>query len=51
MGRAVDVFLDFSKEFDPVSHNLLLDKLARYRLEGWSVRWVRNWFTGTHRRW
>ncbi|KAK4817762.1 hypothetical protein QYF61_026985 [Mycteria americana] len=41
MGRAVDVvYLEFSKEFNTVSHSLQLGKLARYRLEGWSARWV-----------
>ena len=39
MGRAVDVvYLDFSKAFNTVSYSLLLDKLARYSLDGWSVR-------------
>lgn len=32
------------------SHSLLLNKLARYRLEGWSARWVRNWLTDCTRR-
>ena len=51
MGIAVDVvYLDFSKAFDAVSHSLLLDKLARYRLDGWSARWVGNWLTGRPQR-
>ncbi|KAK4815622.1 hypothetical protein QYF61_004837 [Mycteria americana] len=51
VGRAVDVvYLDFSKTFDTVSHSLFLDKLARYRLDGWSVRWVGNWLTGCTQR-
>ena len=50
MGRAVNsVYLDFIKAFDIGSHSLLLNKLARYRLGGWSARWVGNWLTGhTH---
>ncbi|KAK4811368.1 hypothetical protein QYF61_027597 [Mycteria americana] len=45
--RVVDVvYLDFSKAFNALSHSLLLDKLARYRLDGWSARWVGNWLTG-----
>ena len=32
--------------FSAVSHSLLLAKLARYRLDGWSARWVGNWLTG-----
>ena len=38
--------LDFSKAFATVSHSLLLDKLARHRLDGQSARWGRNWLTG-----
>ena len=36
--------------FDAVSHSLLLNKLARYRLDGWSARWVGNWQTGNTQR-
>ncbi|GAB0176166.1 mitochondrial enolase superfamily member 1 [Grus japonensis] len=45
--RVVDiVYLDFSKAFDTVSQSVLLDKLARYRLDKWSAKWVGNWLTG-----
>jgi len=51
MGRAVDaVYLDFNKAFDTVSHSLLLDELARYRLDGWFVRGVGSWLTGCTQR-
>ena len=40
-GRAVDVvYLDFSKAFDTVSHDILLGKLRKYGLDEWSVRWI-----------
>ena len=35
-----------SNVINAVSHSLLLAKLARYRLDGWSARWVGNWLTG-----
>jgi len=43
-GRAVYVvYLDFSKAFDTVSHNILLGKLRKCGLDEWSVRWIGNW--------
>ena len=47
MGKAVNVvYLDFSEVFNIVSHSLLLDKLSRHRVDGWSVRWIGNRLTG-----
>ncbi|GAB0179825.1 mitochondrial enolase superfamily member 1 [Grus japonensis] len=43
-GRAVDVvYLDFSKDFDTVSHNILIGNLRKCGLGEWTVRWVENW--------
>ena len=43
-GRAVAVvYLDFSKAFDAVSHNILRGKLRQCGLDEWTVRWVENW--------
>ncbi|KAK4826086.1 hypothetical protein QYF61_005045 [Mycteria americana] len=39
-GKAVDVvYLDLSKAFDMVSHNILLEKLAAHGLDGRTLRW------------
>ena len=43
-GKALDiVFLDFSKAFDTVFHNILLEKLAAHGLDKYSLCWVKNW--------
>jgi len=46
-GKAVDfVYLDFSKAFDIVSHNTLLEKLAAHGLDGCTLCWIKNWLNG-----
>ncbi|PKU41248.1 rna-directed dna polymerase from mobile element jockey-like [Limosa lapponica baueri] len=46
-GRAVDVvYLDFSKAFDAVSHNILTGNLRKCGLDEWTVRWIENWLNG-----
>jgi len=42
-GKAVDVYLHFSKAFDTVSHRTLLEKLAAHGLDGCTLRWIKNW--------
>ena len=38
-GKAVDVvYLDFSKAFDTVPHNILMEKLAAHALDGCKLR-------------
>ena len=50
-GRAVDVvYLDFSKAFDTMSHNILLGKPRKCELDEWSVRWTENWLNGRAQR-
>ncbi|PKU42444.1 hypothetical protein llap_7244 [Limosa lapponica baueri] len=42
--RATDViYLDFSKAFDTVSHNILIGKLRKCGLDEGTVRWIENW--------
>ena len=50
-GRAGDVvYLDFSKVFDTVSHDILLGKLRKCGLDEWSVKWIENWLNGRTQR-
>ncbi|GAB0178392.1 mitochondrial enolase superfamily member 1 [Grus japonensis] len=50
-GRAVDVvYLDFSKAFDTIFHNILISKLRKCGLDEWTVRWVENWLNGRAQR-
>jgi len=44
------VYLEFSKAFHTVSHNILLGKLRKCGLEEWSVRWIENWLNGRTQR-
>ncbi|GAB0177746.1 hypothetical protein GRJ2_000239900 [Grus japonensis] len=50
-GKAVDVvYLDFSKAFDTVSHNILLEKLAAHGLDGHTLRCIKIWLDGQAQR-
>ena len=45
-GTVVEVvYLDLIKAFDMVSHNILIDKLMKYGLDKWTIRWTENWLT------
>ena len=37
------VYLDFSKVIDSVSHNIIIRKLTKFRLNKWTVRWIESW--------
>ena len=46
-GQAVDVvYLDFSKAFDTVPHNILVEKLAAHGPDGCTLRWVKHGLDG-----
>ena len=50
-GRAVDAaYLDLSKAFDAVSHNILMHKLRKCGLDEWTVRGTENWLNGRAQR-
>jgi len=50
-GKAVDVvYLDFSKAFDTVPHNILVEKLAAHGFNGHSLCWVKHWLDGQAQR-
>ena len=44
------VYLDFSKAFNTVSHNILVTKLRKCVGDEWTVRWIENWLTGRAQR-
>ena len=50
-GKAVDVvYLDFSKAFDTVPHNILVEKLAAHSLDWCTLCWVKHWLDGQAQR-
>lgn len=43
-GWAVGIFwLDFSKVFNTVLHNIFIGKLQKCRLDRWTAKWIENW--------
>jgi len=42
--------LDFSKAFDAVPHNILVEKLAAHGLDGCMLCWVKHWLDGQAQR-
>ncbi|KAJ7407658.1 hypothetical protein BTVI_62494 [Pitangus sulphuratus] len=49
--RAFNVVqLDYSKAFDTVSCNNLIDKRRKCELDEWTARWIKNWLNGRGQR-
>lgn len=44
------VYLDFTKAFGTVSHDILISKLRKCRLDKWTVTWTENWLNGNSQR-
>lgn len=51
LGKPIDViFLDFSQDFDAVSHSILLDQMSSIQLNNHVMALVNNWLMGQTQR-
>lgn len=44
--QCMGIFYDFSKAFDSISHQILLEKLERYGIVGVPLQWIKSFLSG-----
>ena len=43
----ISIFLDFSKAFDTIKHDILIDKLSYYGIRGTALHLIKNYVTNS----
>ena len=43
-------FIDYTKAFDPIDHNILLSKFERLGLDRWIINWLRDYLSDREQR-
>ena len=48
-GKSIlSIFIDFSKAFDTVPHNILMQKLSHYGIRGKTLQWLEDYLKNRH---